>query len=185
MEPGEEDETKVQVCVPDNSIRAMLRCLNLRNMQKAQLKPLRGFDRLAAAGFTEQDIANIRSQFHAHSSGDYLDQEFTNEEDFDEHARALEEQWIDSMDSAGSAALSQNSSRSSNTFVMGVLMGFFFPLVPFFFFSESKPAVFWEDGSEHDAAIKSPFSRKVQLGIVVGTSLNLLFGWWTWFLASP
>ncbi len=81
MEPGEEDETKVQVCVPDNSIRAMLRCLDLRNMQKAQLKPLRGFDRLAAAGFTEQDIANIRSQFHAHSSGDYLDQEFTNEED--------------------------------------------------------------------------------------------------------
>lgn len=49
--------------------------------QTAQLKPLRGFDRLAAAGFTEQDIANIRLQFHAHSSGDYIDQEFTSEEE--------------------------------------------------------------------------------------------------------
>ena len=49
--------------------------------QTAQLKPLRGFDRLAAAGFSEQDIANIRLQFHTHSAGDYLDQEFDDQED--------------------------------------------------------------------------------------------------------
>ena len=49
--------------------------------QTAQLKPLRGFDRLAAAGFSEADIANIRLQFHAHSAGDYLDQEFDDQED--------------------------------------------------------------------------------------------------------
>lgn len=50
-------------------------------VQTAQLKPLRGFDRLAAAGFSEQDIANIRLQFHAHSAGDYLDHEFEDQED--------------------------------------------------------------------------------------------------------
>ena len=27
-------------------------------------KPLRGFDRLTAAGFSEEDIANVRRQFH-------------------------------------------------------------------------------------------------------------------------
>jgi carboxylesterase type B len=42
---------------------------------------LRGFDRLAAAGFTAEDIANIRSQFHSQSSRDFLDQDFTNDED--------------------------------------------------------------------------------------------------------
>lgn len=49
--------------------------------QTAQLKPLRGFDRLAAAGFSEEDIANIRLQFHTHSARDYLDQEFDDQED--------------------------------------------------------------------------------------------------------
>ena len=50
-------------------------------LQTAQLKPLRGFDRLAAAGFSQQDIANIRLQFHTHSAGDYLDQDFETDED--------------------------------------------------------------------------------------------------------
>lgn len=55
--------------------------LKLHCIQKAQLKPLRGFDRLAAAGFSQDDIANIRSQFHANSAGDYLDHEFSTEEE--------------------------------------------------------------------------------------------------------
>ena len=35
----------------------------------------------AIAGFSEQDIANIRLQFHTHSAGDYLDQDFDDQED--------------------------------------------------------------------------------------------------------
>ena len=42
-------------------------------MQQAQIKPLRGFDRLAAAGFSEEDIATFRRTFHGQSDGDYLD----------------------------------------------------------------------------------------------------------------
>ena len=57
--------------------------------QTAQLKPLRGFDRLAAAGFSEQDIANIRLQFHAHSAGDYLDQDFESDEECERSPRCL------------------------------------------------------------------------------------------------
>ncbi|TCD68343.1 hypothetical protein EIP91_010981 [Steccherinum ochraceum] len=153
-------------------------------MQTAQLKPLRGFDRLAAAGFSEQDIASIRLQFHAHSAGDYLDHDFANDEDFDEHARMLEEQWIDSMDSAGTASLSQSSSSGSDTLLAGVMAGFFFPLYTLFFFHSTKPAVFWEDGSEHDVVGTIVFSRKMQMWIVVGVVMNFLFGMWTYFLAA-
>jgi len=119
--------------------------------QATQIKPLRGFDRLAAAGFTEDDIASIRRQFHAHSAGDYLDRDFTDDEDYEEHTRALEEQWIDSLDNAGTASLSQvEPGSSSSTFLQGIITGVFFNLLPFFFFREPKPPVFWEDGSEFE-----------------------------------
>lgn len=64
----------------------------------------------------------------------------------DEHARNLEEQWIDSIDTLGSAALSQSSSSASSTALQGLLLGFFFPILPFFFFREPHRPVFWEDG---------------------------------------
>ncbi|KAG6857733.1 hypothetical protein H0H87_004149 [Tephrocybe sp. NHM501043] len=117
--------------------------------QTAQLQPARGFDRLASVGFSEADIANFRRQFHSQSSSNYLDIDFETEEEYDEHARALEEQWIDSIDNAGTASLSQ-SSPSNITVLQGILLGFFFPLIPFFFMRNSKPAVFWDDGSEYE-----------------------------------
>ncbi|KAG6920028.1 hypothetical protein DXG01_010096 [Tephrocybe rancida] len=117
--------------------------------QTAQLQPARGFDRLASVGFSETDIANFRRQFHSQSSSNYLDDDFETEEEYDEHARALEEQWIDSIDNAGTASLSQ-SSPSNITVLQGILLGFFFPLIPFFFMRHPKPAVFWDDGSEYE-----------------------------------
>jgi DUF2407 C-terminal domain len=41
-------------------------------IQETQIKPLRGFDRLGAAGFSEDDILNFRRQFHSRSAADYL-----------------------------------------------------------------------------------------------------------------
>lgn len=68
----------------------------------------------------------------------------------DEHARALEEEWIDSLDSGGSASLSQNSSNNP-AFWQGVLLGFFFPILPFFFFRNNHPpAVFWDNGASSE-----------------------------------
>jgi predicted PurR-regulated permease PerM len=75
----------------------------------------------------------------------------------DEHARALEEQWIDSIDNAGTATLSQSSS-SSSAILQGVLVGFFFPFLPFFFMRSQKLAVFWEDGSEQETSPTVIFS---------------------------
>lgn len=77
--------------------------------QQTQITPLTGFDRLASAGFSAEDIESMRRQFHAQrpeaaDQGElytviringvgvimvYVD---------DEHARALEEQWVDNMD---------------------------------------------------------------------------------------
>ncbi|KII90664.1 hypothetical protein PLICRDRAFT_697169 [Plicaturopsis crispa FD-325 SS-3] len=149
--------------------------------QAAQLQPLRGFDRLTAAGFSESDVANFRRQFHSQSASNYLDTDFETEEEYDEHARALEEQWIDSLDNAGTASLS-NSSSSNAEVMQGILIGFFFPILPFFFLREAKPAVFWEDGTEHEATSSVVFSKRTQMGLVVGFLVNVLFGMWRYLL---
>ncbi|KZP23272.1 hypothetical protein FIBSPDRAFT_919127 [Athelia psychrophila] len=153
-------------------------------LQTAQLQPLRGFDRLVAAGFTEADIANFRRQFHSQSASNYLDTDFETEEEFDEHARALEEQWIDSLDNAGTASLSQSTSSNNAAILQGIVVGFFFPLLPFFFVREPKPAVFWESGIEHEGTGSVVLSKRMQMGIVMGFTLNILFGTWTFLLDS-
>ena len=99
---------------------------------------------------------------------------FTNDKIVDEHARALEEQWIDSIDNAGSASLSNSTTQTSRPFVSGVLLGFFFPLIPVFFFFDSRPAVFWEDGTEHDLINPSPFPWVVVP--VTPTAVTLMLG---------
>jgi len=152
------------------------------NTQTAQLQPLRGFDRLSAAGFSESDIANFRRQFHSQSVSNYLDADFNTEEEYDEHARALEEQWIDSLDNAGTASLSQSSSSTNSSILQGIVLGFFFPLLPFFFIREPKLAVFWDSGAEHSLTGSVVFSRRMQMGVVVGFLLNLLFGVWRYLL---
>ncbi|KAF8198038.1 DUF2407 C-terminal domain-containing protein [Pholiota molesta] len=152
-------------------------------VQTAQLQPARGFDRLASVGFSPEDIENFRRQFHSQSSANYLDVDFETEEEYDEHARALEEQWIDNIDNAGSATLSQSSSANS-TILQGVLLGFFFPFLPFFFLRGPKPAVFWSDDSELESTSNVIFSRRMSMGIIVGFLVNILFGLWRFLLDS-
>ncbi|KAF5326372.1 hypothetical protein D9611_000004 [Ephemerocybe angulata] len=163
LDPGEEEETE-------------------ESREQTQLQPLRGFDRLSSVGFSEEDIANFRRQFHSQSSANYLDVNFETEEEYDEHARALEEQWIDSIDNVGSASLSQSSNSSNSTILQGILMGFFFPLIPFYFMRSQKPAVFWDDGTEVEPVPNVIFSRRMQMGLVVGFLVNFMFGLWRFLL---
>ncbi|KAF9049916.1 DUF2407 ubiquitin-like domain-containing protein [Panaeolus papilionaceus] len=147
-----------------------------------QIQPVRGFDRLASIGFSQEDIENFRRQFHSQSSANYLDsRDFETEEEYDEHARALEEQWIDSLDNAGSATLSQSGS-SSTSILQGVVAGFFFPILPMFFMQSQKSPVFWEDGQEHEPTPNVIFSRQMCMGLVVGFAINILFGVWRYLL---
>jgi len=154
-----------------------------KNVQTTQLKPLRGFDRLAAAGFSEEDIAAFRRTFHNHSNGNYLDAEPLAEgEDYDEHARILEEQWIDSLENPNNT--STHLSNNSTVMMQGVLIGFFFPIIPFFFLSEGRAAVFWEDGSQYERPSSSMFSRRMQIYIIIGFFLNCIFGLWRYLLIN-
>jgi hypothetical protein len=169
------------ILLSDHRIRQnrVARGAGSRNSQVTQIKPLRGFDRLAAAGFSEDDILNFRRQFHSRSAADYLSTaEFPTEEECastfvffslhspctnlvlaffliapfqsltdEEHARALEEQWIDSLGSGTSASGGPADGDSRARAVLnGIIVGFFFPLLPFFFFRAPKPAAFWESG---------------------------------------
>jgi hypothetical protein len=84
----------------------------------------------------------------------------------DEYARSLEEQWIDSLDNASTASLSQSSTSSSSSVLQGIVIGFFFPILPFFFMRNQPAAVFWEDGTIHDT------TPNVILSCVI---FNLLF----------
>nr|GAT57899.1 predicted protein [Mycena chlorophos] len=152
--------------------------------QKPTLRPARGFDRLASVGFSEADIANFRQQFHSQSSANYLDTDFETEEEYDEHARLMEEEWIDSLDNAGTASLSQNMSPSNPIFLQGLLIGFFFPILPLFFFRNSHPPAFWDDGTQQEPTGTVIFSKFMQVGIVVGFIINVLFGAWRLLLAS-
>jgi len=150
--------------------------------QTAQLHPARGFDRLAAVGFSESDIANFRRQFHSQTTSNFLDdQQFETEEEYDEHARVLEERWIDSMDNPGTASLSQSGAASNSTIIEGVVAGFFFPLLPLFFMRKPIPPVFWEE-HEHESPDSVIFSRTMQIGLVAGLLSNLLFGLWRYLL---
>ncbi|KAG8965546.1 hypothetical protein FRC00_000022 [Tulasnella sp. 408] len=165
-----------------------------------QIAPLRGFDRLISAGFTEEDIATIRRQFRS-SRG--LDQDAgpLEEEDQDEHARALEEQWIDSLDGAGgtvdpsldgseciqSPVLNNGCEFTPpfkgpdglyTTLLQGVATGFFFGLIPFYFFrSRRRPAAFFSDAYEQLPPQGSViYGKRMQMALVIGFFVNLGLG---------
>ncbi|KAI0260683.1 DUF2407 C-terminal domain-containing protein [Gloeopeniophorella convolvens] len=154
---------------------------------QAQIKPLRGFDRLTAAGFSEEDILNFRRQFHSRSAADYISTaEFPSDEEYEEHARALEEQWIDALGNGNGAAGggSPDSEARARAVLNGIIIGFFFPLFPFFFFHAQKPAAFWESGHALETPESAVFSRRMQMGIVVGFIVNVIFGVWRYLWGS-
>ena len=116
----------------------------------------------------------------------------------EEHARALEEQWIDALGtgSAGAGGGSPDSDSRARAVLNGIVIGFFFPLLPFFFFRGSKPAAFFESGHAIETAESTVFSyafyssrfelkadtdvvrRRMQMGLVVGFIMNVMFGMW-------
>ena len=79
----------------------------------------------------------------------------------EEHARALEEQWIDALGSGGGTGTGGGSSESDSrarAVLNGIVIGFFFPLLPFFFFRGSKPAAFFESGHAIETTESTVFS---------------------------
>ncbi|KAH7345274.1 DUF2407 ubiquitin-like domain-containing protein [Rhizoctonia solani] len=142
--------------------------------QEPQIAPLRGFDRLASAGFSAEDIESMRRQFHAQRP-EVLDQD-------DEHARALEEQWVDNMDSGLAGAESTDGEPMYPPYFHGILVGFFFPLIPMFFLREPPPPAFFSDNVAPVEAPRSVvFSRRMQMAIVAGFFANVVYGTLNYF----
>ena len=116
-----------------------------------------GFDRLAEAGFSEEDIEQVRRQFHA-------EHEFTNspsgfvDTDEEEHARAMEDQWLEGLNSTQDGVDNGMGTHIYSTLFKGLCVGFFFPIIPIFFFRTDL------------------LDRRTQLAILSGSAINFLFG---------
>ncbi|KAG0150821.1 hypothetical protein CROQUDRAFT_37942 [Cronartium quercuum f. sp. fusiforme G11] len=124
-------------------------------------RPLTGFDRLAEAGFSEEDIDQVRQQFYAeHNLIPPGEQGVGAQEDADqdEHARAMEEQWLEGLNPAQDNLESGFGSQIYTTLFRGLCIGFFFPVLPIFFFRTNL------------------MDRRTQLAVISGTAINLLFG---------
>ncbi|KAM0753899.1 hypothetical protein T439DRAFT_378013 [Meredithblackwellia eburnea MCA 4105] len=121
-------------------------------VQTTQLTPLKGFDRLREAGFTEEDIASMREEFRANSAANN-----GADGDDDEHARALEDQWMEGL-GQGEVANDSVSSGNFTTTLQGLCLGFFVPFLPLFFFRTQL------------------FSKDLQISIFLGLMMNIAFG---------
>lgn len=153
-------------------------------LQAQQIQPARGFDRLASMGFSQSDITTIRRQFHIQNDSFLTgDEDFDHGDTYDEHARALEEQWIDSLDNTDNSLSTSSSSSSNSSAMQGIVVGFFFPFLPLFLNGHKPPLpIFWENGTEHTHNDSVVFSRATQMGLVAGFMINILFGVWRFLL---
>ncbi|KAK6345601.1 hypothetical protein TWF718_007511 [Orbilia javanica] len=138
-----------------------------------------GFDRLLNAGFTESDIAALRSQFHGtllNNSNNSTSIDGTGDatvssglgfslldEESRRHALALEERWIDESATneaeTGDATVNTESGGLEDTLI-GVMWGFFWPL-----------CIMWmlrEEGTLGNS--------KRQLAVIAGLLMNCVFG---------
>ncbi|KAG0047885.1 hypothetical protein BGZ83_007129 [Gryganskiella cystojenkinii] len=118
-----------------------------------------GFDRLREAGFSEDEIRSIRRQFHA-SRGTLTASVGENgiaadDEDATARARRIEEEWIDQH---GAETLPEGLEGSYGEMVWGLMLGFFLGLIALFWFKEAT------------------FSRRQQMGIIAGLTINVGFG---------
>ncbi|GAA5949151.1 hypothetical protein JCM10213_007107 [Rhodosporidiobolus nylandii] len=122
--------------------------------QTSQITPLQGFDRLREAGFSDEDIDNLRAEFRERRGL----AEDAAEDDDAEHQRALEEQWMSGMTGQEEAAGDTSTTGHYYSLLKGVCIGFFVPFLPVFFFRAQI------------------FSKRMQMAIVLGIILNVAFG---------
>lgn len=131
----------------------------------------RGFDSLLDAGFTPAEIAAMRREFYL-SRGQEVPDDFIGTgatgDEYEEHVRALEEQWIEgdlNNETAESECPSTLCNSHADRFFIavneglyssifhGILIGFLFPLLPWFFFREIPSPNFFEPLEGPDAPL--------------------------------
>lgn len=83
--------------------------------QTAQITPLQGFDRLRDAGFSDEDIEQLRTEFRETHGAAAAAAE---PGDDDEHQRALEDQWLSGMTGSEEAAGAEAGASSLSLFAL-------------------------------------------------------------------
>lgn len=83
------------------------------------------------AGLSAVEIASMREEFRANAA------ESTQEGDEDEHARALEDQWMEGLTNQEAEVRSDTVQGVYVTLFQGVCVGFFVPYLPYVFCSHS------------------------------------------------
>lgn len=121
--------------------------------QRSTLPELRGFDRLRTAGFSEDEISDLRSQFRNIYGGITSDNNV-------EQMQSLEEEWIDNgVNAGGAAAVDLNPGGGSfGEDLTGIMMGLFLGVLSVFFLQEH-----------------SLFSKRQKRAIVAGLAVNFAF----------
>ncbi|WVO18085.1 hypothetical protein L204_105786 [Cryptococcus depauperatus] len=115
----------------------------------------RGFDTLLDAGLSPEDVAQMRRQFYE-SRGEEVPEGVEAGHINDEHARALEEQWIEGDLTAETAITSNEGLYTS--ILHGLLVGFLFPLMAWLFFRELPLPNFFDA----DAEAREHFARMAE-----------------------
>ncbi|KAK8858743.1 hypothetical protein IAR55_002972 [Kwoniella newhampshirensis] len=105
----------------------------------------RGFDVLLDAGLSAAEVAQMRRQFYE-SRGEEVPEGMDLGDVNDEHARALEEQWIEGDMTAETATTSTEGLYTS--ILHGLLTGFLFAIIPWFFFRELPLPNFFDADAE-------------------------------------
>jgi len=105
--------------------------------QEAPRPGAQGFDRLLESGFSQEDVDNMRAQFHARADSNNIEHGPVVIDDENEHQRALEDQWIEGMGGSELAAVTGDGSGEYVTLLKGLILGFLFPIIPLFFFRTS------------------------------------------------
>ncbi|KAH7075486.1 DUF2407 C-terminal domain-containing protein [Paraphoma chrysanthemicola] len=131
-----------------------------------------GFDRLLSSGFTQQEVASLRSHFQTNLS-------FTHTPDTmptPAEMRVLEDRWLDSTATDPSSALTGEGGDTGwgagfaveegglDDMLWGYMTGFFWPL----------GALVWGFREE------GVWSRRRQLAVVMGVLINTIFGFMRW-----
>lgn len=130
-----------------------------------------GFDRLLTSGFTQQEVATLRSHFQTNLSYTHTPDTMPSPSEM----RALEDRWLDSTATDPSPALTGEGEAGwgagfaveeggLDDMLWGYLTGFFWPL----------GALVWGFREE------GVWPRRRQLAVVMGVVLNAAFGFMRW-----
>ncbi|KAI7654155.1 hypothetical protein KC318_g13764 [Hortaea werneckii] len=123
----------------------------------------RGFDRLVNAGFTQAEVAQLRTQFLAIQAHTHTPDTMPSGPDL----LALEERWLDSGSNAaagggeeGAGGFNSEDAGGLEDMLYGNLIGFFWPM----------GAMFWLMREE------GVWSRRKQIAVLSGFLVNITFG---------